>query len=182
MRGYAGLQTGLGQDSVPHALAQSLLGRPVRPVRAILFNKTAENNWPLGWHQDRTIAVLERHDVYGFGPWTKKQGINHVEPPFAVIANMITLRLHFDDVDSNNAPLRIALGSHKRGLIPESDYKKVVADSEVLECHARAGDIWAYSTPILHASSPALKPISRRVLHVDYSGDYLPKPLEWAGL
>ena len=31
-------------------------------VRAILFNKTKENNWLVTWHQDRTIAVSERFE------------------------------------------------------------------------------------------------------------------------
>jgi Phytanoyl-CoA dioxygenase (PhyH) len=182
LRGLPFLHEGLGQGSVPLALAQEISGKAARPVRAILFNKTAANNWPLGWHQDRTIAVAERHNVSGFGPWTIKQGIAHVEPPFEFIAKMITLRLHFDDVDEDNAPLRVARGSHTRGLIPESDYDDVVGQSNELECHAKVGDIWAYSTPILHASSSARSPTNRRVLHVDYSGACLPTPLEWAGI
>jgi hypothetical protein len=46
----------------------STLGPECRPVRAILFDKSGEQNWSLGWHQDRTIAVRQRTDVDGFGP------------------------------------------------------------------------------------------------------------------
>lgn len=59
----------------------SVLGRECFPVRAILFDKSAEQNWSLGWHQDRTIAVKQRIDVDGFGPWSVKSGMIHVEPP-----------------------------------------------------------------------------------------------------
>jgi len=34
------------------AIASAVLGQEARPVRAILFNKSAETNWALGWHQD----------------------------------------------------------------------------------------------------------------------------------
>jgi hypothetical protein len=43
-----------------------------RPVRAILFNKSPDANWLVGWHQDLTIAVRERRDVPGYGPWSIK--------------------------------------------------------------------------------------------------------------
>ncbi len=32
-------------------------------VRSLLFDKTPESNWPVLWHQDRTIAVTEYHPV-----------------------------------------------------------------------------------------------------------------------
>lgn len=57
------------------AIAASVLGEQARPVRAILFDKTAERNWSLGWHQDRTIVVKERMDTDGYGPWTVKSGL-----------------------------------------------------------------------------------------------------------
>jgi hypothetical protein len=182
LSGLSGLGAALGAGSPPFALAEQVLGAVARPVRAILFNKTAENNWPLGWHQDRTIAVAARHDASGFGPWTIKQGIAHVEPPFDVIAKMVTLRLQLDDVDDDNAPLRVALGSHSRGLIAVGDYDDVACSCDQLSCHAKAGDIWIYATPILHASAPAKRPRSRRVLQVDYAAHDLPAPLEWAGV
>lgn len=43
------------------SIAADALSPDARPVRAILFDKTAATNWALGWHQDRTIAVQTRH-------------------------------------------------------------------------------------------------------------------------
>ena len=40
-----------------------LLGNGMRPVRSILFDKTADANWPVAWHQDLTIAVRGRTTV-----------------------------------------------------------------------------------------------------------------------
>jgi len=57
-----------------------------------------------------------------------------------------------------------------------------VAAATVRPCLAERGDIWAYATPILHASDAARRPSARRVLHVDYSADELPPPLAWYGV
>ncbi len=76
-----------------------------RPVRAVLFDKRAATNWAPGWHQDRTIAVRARRRRR---LRSIKQGIVHVEPPFAVTAAMLTLRVHPDDMPDDNAPLLIA--------------------------------------------------------------------------
>ncbi|MFY8048650.1 MAG: phytanoyl-CoA dioxygenase family protein [Erythrobacter sp.] len=162
------------------ALASRLIGRPAQPVRAIAFDKSPEANWALGWHQDRTISVATRAEVEGYGPWTVKQGHLHVQPPFALIAGMVTLRIHLDPVTPDNAPLEIALGSHHEGLIAEARVPKMVAASEISACLAAPGDVWAYATPILHASHRSASAGPRRVLQVDYSADALPAPLEWA--
>ena len=71
-----------------------MLGEGCRPVRAILFDKTAAADWALGWRQDRTIAVKERVRVDGFGTWSIKSGMLHVEPPFELLSGMVTLRIH----------------------------------------------------------------------------------------
>ena len=35
-------------------------------VRAILFNKTAESNWYVTWHQDKTVAVSQQFEAPGW--------------------------------------------------------------------------------------------------------------------
>jgi ectoine hydroxylase-related dioxygenase (phytanoyl-CoA dioxygenase family) len=162
------------------ALASHLLGQPARPVRAIAFDKSPSANWALGWHQDRTINVAARARVAGYGPWSVKQGHLHVQPPFALIESMVTLRIHLDPVTPDNGPLDIARGSHRVGLIAEPDVPSVVAGSETCACLADAGDVWAYATPILHASRRSASAARRRVLQIDYSAEALPPPLEWA--
>jgi len=163
-------------------IARDLLGPSARPVRAIMFDKSPNMNWALGWHQDRTIAVRGRVETDGFGPWTIKSGCVHVEPPFSVTRQMITLRVHLDDVDDKNAPLLIAPGSHDIGRIAASDIPETVAKLGYLECLAEAGDIWVYVTSILHASDKAMNSRRRRVLQVDFSAMDLPGGLEWSGI
>ena len=164
------------------ALAAFVLGPTARPVRAILFDKTAEANWPLGWHQDRVIAVKQRIEVEGFDAWTRKDGVWHVSPPFAVLADMITMRLHIDVVEDDNAPLLIAPGSHRLGRITEANLDDVVARCGRMTCLAARGDVWVYATPIVHASERAERPDRRRVLQVDYAAVGLPGGLEWMGV
>lgn len=172
---------GLGAilDTLPSRAAQ-LAGR--KPVRAILFDKSADTNWALGWHQDRTIAVTEPIETPGFGPWSVKAGIQHVEPPFAIIEAMRTIRIHLDSVDADNAPLLIAPGSHRLGKLPESEIEAAVARCGTATCLAERGDIWLYATPIVHASAAASQPRRRRVLQVDYAAEALPGGLDWLGI
>ncbi len=164
------------------AIASSLIGASARPVRAVLFDKTADRNWALGWHQDRTVAVRQRRETEGFGPWTTKQGILHVAPPMSVLEGMVTLRLHLDPCARDNAPLKIALGSHRLGRVAANDAANCAASLPNHVCLAAAGDIWAYATPILHASDKAARPARRRVLQVDYAGFDLPQGMKWLGL
>ncbi len=157
-------------------------GAGMKPVRAVLFDKSDRADWSLGWHQDRTIAVIDRCDTPGFGPWTVKQGIQHVEPPFALIEAMLTVRIHLDPVDADNAPLLVARGSHRLGRVPVDRVEQIVAQSQVHTCLAEAGDLWLYRTPILHASHAARPGRRRRVLQVDYAAGGLPAGLEWLGI
>jgi hypothetical protein len=163
-------------------IAASLLGERARPVRAVLFDKTPDANWIVAWHQDRTITVRDRVAVDGFGPWSTKDGLLHVAPPIGVLEGMATLRLHLDDCDDDNAPLRIALGSHRLGYVPAAEASLCAEALPPFVCHARTGDVWAYSTPILHMSERSRSVGRRRVLQIDYAADDLPGGLQWRGL
>jgi hypothetical protein len=180
--GVAALRPFLAADGLLGRLAASRMARTPRPVRAILFDKTETTNWSLPWHQDRVIAVKNRVDVDGFGPWSRKHGALHVAPPVEVFSEMTTLRLHLDPVPMTNAPLLIAPGSHKMGRISEKAVPAVVGQRGVAVCLAAAGDAWLYSTPILHASEAAKTPSRRRVLQIDYAMEDLPGGLEWLGV
>lgn len=163
-------------------LVAARVGPAARPVRAILFDKSPQTNWGLGWHQDRTIAVRERRDVAGFGPWSVKRGMFHVAPPVELLARMLTIRVHLDDVPTDNAPLLVAPGSHRLGRVAEAEIEACVERCGVEACIAVAGDVWLYSTPILHASDASRRPGHRRVLQVDYAAEELPGGLEWLGV
>ena len=178
----------LQDDSLPELLwpvsriASRLLGMGAQPVRAVLFDKTADGNWALGWHQDRTLVVEERCEVEGFGPWSRKDGALHVAPPIELLQRMATFRIHLDPCGPDNAPLNAAVGSHTCGYVPADQAAAEAERRPITECLAGVGDVWAYSTPILHASARAVNPTRRRVLQVDYATFALPGGLVWRGV
>jgi ectoine hydroxylase-related dioxygenase (phytanoyl-CoA dioxygenase family) len=182
IRGVEDLTPFLAATGKIGGCAASVLGRESQAVRAILFDKTPTTNWALGWHQDRTIAVKDHVAVDGFATWSVKSGVLHVEPPFELLAGMVTLRVHLDAVPLDNAPLLIAPGSHRLGRIAEKDVLGVVRRCGTVACLAESGDIWLYATPILHASQAATAPLHRRVLQVDFAVGRLPGGLEWQGI
>ncbi len=159
------------------------IAAPILPgahaVRAVWFDKTPHANWLVPWHQDRTIAVPQRRDVPGYDHWSVKQGICHVEPPFDLLAAMLTVRLHIDDCPAENAPLEVAIGSHRERVAALAAASRAEQFPRHL-CLAAAGDVWVYRTPILHRSARAIAPTKRRVLQIDYCAEALPNGLRWA--
>lgn len=180
---------GLLQEAGVHALANSerllQIVRPClpaepRPVRAIYFDKSPGENWLVTWHQDLTIAVDDRVEVTGFGPWSVKDGVPHVQPPAELLEQMVTLRLHLDDADAANGALRVLSGSHRHGRLAAGQIQNLrEAGGEVL-CAARAGDALLMRPLILHASGKSTSERHRRILHIEYAGFALPDRLRWA--
>lgn len=163
-------------------VAVELMGPSATPVRALLLDKSETANWRLAWHQDRTIAVRERLEVPGFGPWSVKAGQFHVQPPHEITSAMVTLRVHVDAVGEDNAPLEVLPGSHRLGRLSNAEVDKLATEVPALACLADPGDVWAYSTPIVHASGEQRHGCRRRVLQLDYATGSLPAGLERTAL
>jgi ectoine hydroxylase-related dioxygenase (phytanoyl-CoA dioxygenase family) len=151
-----------------------------RAVRTVVFNKTEANNWGVPWHQDRLIAVAERHDVEGFLNWSQKAGVWHCAPPLDLLNQMLFVRLHLDATDADSGPMEIALGSHHAGIIPSAEAEAAAAKYSTETCTAERGDVLVLQMLTLHRSRPAQKANSRRTLRVDFAKSALPAPLEWA--
>jgi ectoine hydroxylase-related dioxygenase (phytanoyl-CoA dioxygenase family) len=163
------------------AVAREILGESAKPVRGILFDKTPAANWLVPWHQDLSIAVKERVDMPGFGPWSEKAGVVHVQPPVDVLHQMVTIRLHLDDCTIDNGPLRVVPGTHHRALTPAEIAQRSETGPQIT-CTAPAGGAVVMRPLILHASSPAKSPAHRRVVHIEYAACDLPGGLEWHAL
>ena len=146
-----------------------------RVVRGILFDKTPEANWAVPPHQDLNVALAARHEVPGYGPWSVKGEVPHAIPPVELLCGMLTIRLHLDDCGPDDGPLRIVAGTHEN-KIPEHD----LPDGPWTECHAPAGGAILMRPLVVHASSRAVKPTRRRVVHLEYAAVDLPPPLRWA--
>ena len=162
------------------SLVAGLLGQKAFPVRAIFFDKQPQANWSVPWHQDLAIAVAERIDAPGFGPWSVKDGVVQVQPPTHILAEMITVRLHLDECSADNGALRVIPRSHRRGELRSAEITEWTERQGSVVCEVPRGGVLVMRPLLLHASSPAKVPSHRRVLHVEYAAQALPNGLMWA--
>jgi hypothetical protein len=162
------------------SLLSNVVGPGVRAVRGIFFDKTPAANWPVAWHQDRSLALSRKHEVEGWRAWSVKAGVAHGQPPHPMLERMLTLRFHLDDCAEDNGPLKVVPGSHRLGRLERDKQRALRREAGERTLAVMAGDAIAMRPLILHASSAAISPQHRRVVHLEFvPGDLLPSPLEW---
>ena len=149
------------------------------PVRLVAFNKSNKKNWAVSWHQDRIISVFKKENVRGYSNWSRKAGLWHCEPPENILENMLAIRVHLDDADSQTGALEILKGSHKFGKVTADQIKNIVDNCAPMTCSAKTGDILIMKMLTLHRSKPSMRDAPRRAIRIDYSADLLPPPLQW---
>jgi ectoine hydroxylase-related dioxygenase (phytanoyl-CoA dioxygenase family) len=169
----------LAQSQEIHALVAPILGDKARVVRGIFFDKQPTANWKVPWHQDVTIAVKNRVDVPDYHPWSVKSGIHHVQPPTAILDQMLTVRIHLDTTDESNGALKVISGSHCQGKLTDVEIELWKQTSPGISCNLEPGGILLMRPLLLHASSAATVPNHRRVIHLEYASHPLPSGLEW---
>jgi ectoine hydroxylase-related dioxygenase (phytanoyl-CoA dioxygenase family) len=130
-------------------------------VRGILFNKADGANWKVAWHQDCVIA-----------------GARHVRPSSHIMSRMLAIRIHWDESGADNGPLRVVPGSHNQGFLSHAQIQNWPKDN-AMNCIARRGDAARMRPLLLHASTAAKSPGSRRVVHLEFAADQLPAVIEW---
>lgn len=168
----------LAQSKAVRDIAEAVLGPKCFAVRGIFFNKTPTSNWKVVWHQDLTIAVRERRAVCGFGPWTLKAGMPHVQPTSDVLSCMLAIRLHLDASKLDNGPLRVLSGSHRHGRLSLEQVRSL--DKERAdECIVPVGGALLMRPLLVHASSASSTSKPRRVLHLEFAASELPHGLDW---
>ena len=159
-------------------IMETFLGPDCFAVRGIFFNKTRSSNWKVVWHQDLTIAVRNRKDVKGFGPWTTKAGVLHTQPPPEVLRGILAIRLHLDESGNDNGPLRVIVGSHRQGRLSAQQIGSWEKEKSVT-CTVPKGGALVMRPLLLHASSACTIPKSRRVIHLEFAAAELPQGLSW---
>jgi ectoine hydroxylase-related dioxygenase (phytanoyl-CoA dioxygenase family) len=167
------------QSKTLASLVSAHLGPSARPVRAIFFDKSATSNWLVPWHQDVTLAVARPVEAPGFGPWSLKDGIPHVQAPGEWLSRMLTVRLHLDDCDASNGALRVIPGSHRHGRLESAQIPAIREATAELLCTALAGDALLMRPLLLHGSSKSMSRSRRRILHLEYCSGTLPAGMEW---
>ena len=166
----------------PHVvrIAGAIFTQPAFVVRATLFDKQPDANWSVTWHQDQAIAVRARQDVAGFGPWSTKHGVTHVEPPIRVLQSMVALRIHLEDCTIDHGPLVVAPGTHRLGRLTGDPLTAAVESRGDHACTLDAGQVLVIRPLLLHRSSKTAPGLRRRVIHLDLADQPLPLPLQWA--
>lgn len=162
------------------ALAREALGPQAHFVRGIYFDKSPQTNGYVTWHQDRKIAVEKRVSIPGWGPWSRKDGRWHVQPPIDWLERMIAVRLHLDDAGERSGGLRPIAGSHRNGLLATRRIADLVHELPPRCPSLCAGDALLMHPLLLHALSRIETPCHRRVLHFEYCALTLPEGLNWA--
>ena len=169
----------LARSRAVRAIPESVLGEHCFAVRGILFDKTPTANWKVVWHQDLSIAVRERKDVDGFGPWSSKQGVPHVQPPVEILERMLAVRIHLDDCGLENGAVRVIPRSHRAGRLSPSAIDAWKVAHPAIHCVVGRGGILAFFPLLLHASSASQRPGHRRVIHLEFAARDLPGGLHW---
>ena len=131
-------------------LAAGWLGGTAVPFRATLFEKSSVTNWLIPWHQDTALPLAERFEAPGWGPWSEKAGVRYAHAPAWALPRIIALRVHLDDSDSDNGPLRVVPGSHTHGVLSDQRVAEIVAVDEQVECCVPKGGVIAMRPLIIH--------------------------------
>lgn len=162
-------------------LAREVLGPDAFPFRATLFDKSPTANWLVVWHQDTALPLRVRIETPGWGPWSVKEEIHYAHAPAATLSRVLALRVHLDDSNSDNGPLRVLPGTHKLGLLSDDSVHEVATRTAPAECVAPKGAVVAMRPLLIHSSSKSQEDAPRRVLHIEYAAsDSIAQPLQLA--
>jgi len=176
-RGRAGARHLMAIPQVAHLasdprlmqIAQQALGSEPFPFRATLFEKSGKANWLVVWHQDTALPLRESFDQPGWGPWSKKAGIDYAHAPAWALSRVVALRIHLDDSTTENGPLRAVPGSHKLGVLNDEEIASVVKERGYTECLVARGGVLMMRPLLIHASSKGRTNAPRRVIHIEYA-------------
>lgn len=153
-------------------IVADVLGRHFGLVRVLYFDKPPTQSWALPWHQDLTIAVKNnRLPSQQFGKPTCKIGVPHVEAPRWLLEQMVTVRLHLDDMTDENGPLKLLPGSHRGTGVDQP-----------VTILGRRGDGLLMRPLVSHCSNKSFPGTTRRrrILHYEFAGvAELPDGYEW---
>lgn len=176
-RSKAGVRHALRHDAIRSLAADprllsvvgEILGNEATAFRATLFDKSPQANWLVVWHQDTALPLRERRDAPGWGPWSVKDGIAYAHAPASALSKVLAIRVHLDDSDAANGPLRVLPGTHVKGILSDDAIEQLVQHTPVVDCLAPQGGVLAMSPLIVHASSKTQSQVPRRVIHIEYA-------------
>jgi hypothetical protein len=147
------------------------------PVQCTYFEKSTENNWLVPIHQDLSLPAPERTPLPGWGPWSEKEGATFVQPPVAVLEQLLAVRIHLDPCGVTDGPLHVVPGTHLQGVIRPENAAALRIQEQA--CLAQVGDALVFRPLLLHRSSKSSGASRRRVLHFLYAPPSAALDVEW---
>jgi hypothetical protein len=161
----------LAGDPRLRAIAAAALDSEAFPYRVTLFDKSADSNWSVAWHQDTALPLQSKFEAEGWGAWSVKAGITYAHAPASVLNRIVALRVHLDESTSTNGPLCVFPRTHQLGVLSDEEVGEVSRTSSPVVCLVARGGVLAMKPLLIHSSSRVLAPGSRRVLHIEYADD-----------
>ncbi|MFN0279243.1 MAG: phytanoyl-CoA dioxygenase family protein [Pyrinomonadaceae bacterium] len=152
-------------------IAQKHLGNGAVPYRATLFDKSPRANWLVVWHQDTALPLTKRFESDDWVPWSVKKGIRYAHAPTWALEKIVALRVSLDDSTEENGPLRVISGSHKYGVLEDSEVLNIAHSETPVNCITKIGGVVAMRPLLIHAFSKSRNNKPRRVLHIEYASD-----------
>lgn len=159
-------------------IIKRLFGEDYFLVKSIYFDKPATSNWFVSYHQDLTISVDQKVEIAGFGPYTNKHNQFSVQPPLNILESNFTIRIHLDDTNEENGALKVIPNSHSKGMY-RSETINWDVEQEV-SCTVARGAVMIMKPLLLHSSSRTTNNKKRRVIHLEFSNQLLPKAIQWS--
>jgi ectoine hydroxylase-related dioxygenase (phytanoyl-CoA dioxygenase family) len=159
----------IARDPRLQQLAQAVLGPSAIPYRATLFAKSADSNWLVVWHQDTALPLQQRDDRPGWGPWSIKEGVLYAHAPEQALSQVVALRLHLDDSNEENGPLRVLPETHNQGVLTDDAMHELALKTRPIESTVPRGGVLIMRPLLVHASSKSQARKPRRVLHIEYA-------------
>lgn len=147
-------------------------------VKGIYFDKPAQSNWVVPYHQDLQISVDRREQVARWINWNQRHGRWSVQPSHYYLNYLYTVRIHLDECNEKNGALKVVPGSHKLGILPDATMQELDKTKAVI-CTVPKGGILVMRPLLVHTSGKSTSEANRRVIHLEFTDRKLPKGLQW---
>ncbi len=159
-------------------LLDAVIGYGHDCVKGIYFDKPAQSNWVVPYHQDLQISVDRREQVARWTNWNQRHGPWSVQPSHYYLNYLYTVRIHLDDCDATNGALKVIPGSHRLGILPDADLQ-MLDKRQATICTVPKGGLLIMRPLLVHSSGKSISHTNRRVIHLELTDRQLPKGLQW---
>jgi ectoine hydroxylase-related dioxygenase (phytanoyl-CoA dioxygenase family) len=158
----------LASDARLVKIARLELSADAVPFRATLFEKSAQTNWLIPWHQDTALPLTAKFDSAGWTAWSQKEGRLYAHAPAWALSRVIALRIHLDASTADNGPLRVLPYSHLAGILTDHSILEYANQHDNVTCLVPRG-VLTMRPLLIHSSSKIRAASLRRVLHIEYA-------------